>query len=125
MRWSVESRVPFLTTDLAEFCLSLPEEYLVSSSGETKHVFRHAMRGIVPDGILDRRDKVGFETPEAAWLCELRPTVSAWLDGLGDLRIVDVTKSRQLVDNMLTGKEQFSWQAWRLINASRWLQLLG
>lgn len=125
MRWSVESRVPFLTTDLAEFCLSLPEEYLISPTGETKHVFRHAMRGIAPKGVLERRDKVGFETPEAAWLRELRPTVSSWLDGLRDLRIVDVEKSRRLVNGMLSGTETFSWQAWRLINASRWLQLFG
>lgn len=66
MRWSIESRVPFLTTEIAEFLLSLPEEYLLSPQGETKHVFRAAMRGIVPDEILDRKDKIGFRTPEKA-----------------------------------------------------------
>lgn len=43
MRWSLESRVPFLTTDIAEFVLQLPEEYLLSSHGETKcPLTRHA-----------------------------------------------------------------------------------
>lgn len=39
MAFSIESRVPFLTLPMAEFLLSLPEEYLISSKGVTKHVF--------------------------------------------------------------------------------------
>lgn len=49
MSHSIESRVPFLTIDMAEFLLSLPENYLLSDDGVTKYVFREAMRGIVPD----------------------------------------------------------------------------
>ena len=64
MAHSVENRVPFLSIPLAEKVLSLPEEYLISSSGETKSVLKAAMRGIVPDELLNRRDKVGFETPQ-------------------------------------------------------------
>jgi len=63
MRFSIENRVPFLTLGLAEFAISLPEEYLISKNGETKSIFRAAMRGIVPDEVLNRRDKIGFETP--------------------------------------------------------------
>jgi asparagine synthase (glutamine-hydrolysing) len=73
MAHSVESRVPFLTTRLAEFVLSLPASYLVANDGTTKSVFRRAMRGLVPDTILDRRDKVGFAVPEKRWLNGLRP----------------------------------------------------
>lgn len=75
MRFSIESRVPFLTTDFAELLLSLPEEYLIASNGETKHVFRAAMRGIVPDDVLDRRDKIGFATPEKDWLMGIAPII--------------------------------------------------
>jgi len=64
MAFSIESRVPFLTLPLAEFLLSLPENYLVSDDGVTKHVFREAMRGIIPDSHLDRKDKIRFATPE-------------------------------------------------------------
>ena len=64
MSHSVESRVPFLTTALADFVYSLPEAYLVSDHGETKSVFRAAMRGLVPDVILDRKDKIGFTIPQ-------------------------------------------------------------
>jgi asparagine synthase (glutamine-hydrolysing) len=68
MAFSIESRVPFLDRKLVEYCLSLPEDYLVSQSGETKSILREALRGIAPDEILDRRDKIGFETPEHEWL---------------------------------------------------------
>ncbi len=63
MRFSVESRVPFLTASLADFLLTLPEDYLISRTGATKHILRAAMRGIVPDDVLDRRDKIGLFTP--------------------------------------------------------------
>jgi asparagine synthase (glutamine-hydrolysing) len=71
MRFSIENRVPFLTIQLAEFVLSLPENFLISEEGETKSIFREAMRGIVPDEILDRRDKVGFESPLGDWVSEI------------------------------------------------------
>ena len=61
---SVESRVPFLITDLAEFLLTLPEQFLLPNEGTTKYIFREAMKGIVPQQILKRKDKIGFETPE-------------------------------------------------------------
>jgi asparagine synthase (glutamine-hydrolysing) len=63
MRWSIESRVPFLENDFAQFLLSLPENYLVSNEGLSKNIFRRSMEGIVPKEVLYRRDKIGFETP--------------------------------------------------------------
>ncbi len=70
MALSMESRVPFLTHLMGTFALSLPESYLVSRDAEQKAVLRDAMRGVVPDAILDRRDKIGFGVPVARWLNE-------------------------------------------------------
>ena len=67
MRFSIENRPVFLTTQLTELLYSLPENYLISATGQTKHIFRQAMRGIVPDESLDRKDKIGFDTPEEDW----------------------------------------------------------
>ena len=124
MRWSLEARVPFLTTQMAEFCLSLPEDYLISPEGQTKHIFRRAMRGIVPDLILDRRDKIGFETPERNWLADLRPHLDEWLDGLKDVALVHPRRARETTYALLDGGLQFDWLAWRLINAARWSQVV-
>ena len=68
MAHSIESRVPFLIPGLADFLLRLPEEYLIGPDGTSKRIFRDAMRGFVPDAILDRKDKIGFATPEQRWL---------------------------------------------------------
>ena len=67
MAWSVESRVPFLDHNLVEFIIGLPNEYKFRG-GRTKAILRAGMRGVVPDEILDRRDKMGFVTPQSEWM---------------------------------------------------------
>src|SRR5262249_45023227 len=79
MALSMENRVPLLTARLARFVSSLPEECLISEDGWHKTVLKKAMRGIVPDPILDRRDKIGFAVPAARWLTELSPWVETKL----------------------------------------------
>ena len=123
MAFSIESRVPFLTLEMANLMLSMPESYLISQSGETKHIFRHAMKGIVPDEILYRKDKIGFETPELKWFIESQDILKNWLAEDLRLQFLKQDKVLQEFDNILSGKIQFSWQAWRWINFSRWYQL--
>lgn len=120
MHFSVESRVPFLTTDLADFLLTLPEHYLIAANGETKSVLRAALRGIVPDEILDRRDKIGFATPERQWLRQIAPQAREWLREETGLPFLDQRKVLEEFDAMMAGKRPFSWQAWRWINFIRW-----
>ncbi|CAM8670256.1 AsnB Asparagine synthase (glutamine-hydrolyzing) [Comamonadaceae bacterium] len=120
MRFSIESRVPFLSLEQVEYTLSLPERYLVSDSGETKHVFRQAMKGIVPDEILSRKDKIGFEPPEAEWLLSIAAQAREWLSE--DLQIPFVRRDVLLAqfEEVVAGRRPFSWQAWRWINFYRW-----
>jgi asparagine synthase (glutamine-hydrolysing) len=66
MAYSLEGRSPLLDHELMQFAASLPERMKVSGR-QKKAVFRHAMRGIVPDEILDA-PKRGFQPPVAAWL---------------------------------------------------------
>ena len=124
MRWSVESRVPFLTTDLAEFVLRLPEPYLVSPGGETKSVLRAAMRGIVPDAILDRRDKIGFATPESHWLTGLSPDVLASIEGLEKFDFLNARNCKDEVSRAVSQGGSVGPQTWRILNFSRWARLM-
>lgn len=123
MRFSIESRVPFLTLDMVNLLLSMPENYLISQAGETKHVFRAAMRGIVPDEILDRKDKIGFATPEQNWLLGMGDTVRQWLREDLHLPFLNQAKVLEEFDAVSTGKKAFSWQVWRWVNFGRWCQL--
>ena len=122
MRFSIESRVPFLTLDQSELLLSLPEDYLISRSGETKSVFRAAMRGIVPDAILDRKDKIGFQTPEQLWLTSMAGTVREWLRVDTKLPFLDQAEILREFEEIVSGRKPFSWQVWRWINFIRWHQ---
>jgi asparagine synthase (glutamine-hydrolysing) len=123
MRWSVESRVPFLAPQLAEFTLTLPQSYLVSPEGETKHIFRKAMQGIVPDEVLQRRDKIGYETPERAVLNHDRGRIAEWMEIASEIDVFHGGQLRRRVSQVLDGSGPVSFQAWRIINLCRWLAL--
>lgn len=120
MRFSIESRVPFLTLDMADLLLSMPEHFLISPQGQTKSIFRAAMRGIVPDDVLDRRDKIGFSTPEKEWLLGMVPTVREWLSEDLRLEFFDQAKVLQEFNHIISGGERFTWQIWRWVNFCRW-----
>jgi asparagine synthase (glutamine-hydrolysing) len=123
MAFSVESRVPFLTRETAEFCLSLPEEYLIDMNGRTKSVFREAMRGIVPDEILNRRDKIGFATPESDWFKALSPWVEETLAATGGSPYLKQDIARDEWRAIRNGEKKFDWRVWRWLNYVRWARL--
>lgn len=126
MAWSVESRVPFLTRPVVELLARVPEEWLIDDAGRTKAVFRDAMRGLVPDPILDRRDKVGFVTPEARWMLELAPLARARLlevaPGIGGLRVAPLLAAwGRPGPHGGVGDSR----SWRGLNAVLWARALG
>jgi asparagine synthase (glutamine-hydrolysing) len=125
MRFSVESRVPFLTLDMVNLLFSMPENYLISNRGETKHIFRAAMRGIVPDDVLDRKDKIGFATPEKDWLLSMAPTIRHWLQEDLGISFLHQANILQEFDEIVMGRKPFSWQVWRWINFCRWYKHFG
>jgi asparagine synthase (glutamine-hydrolysing) len=62
---SLETRVPFLDHKFVELAMSVPEE-VITRGGESKHVLKKAVRGFIPDEIIDRR-KQGFGVPIQQW----------------------------------------------------------
>jgi asparagine synthase (glutamine-hydrolysing) len=127
MAFSIESRVPFLTPQLAEFVFSLRESYLLSDEATSKHVFRAAMRGLVPDVILDRRDKIGFLTPDKDWLSTLRPWVDQVLGGDAARSIPALCLDEFIEESrrMFAGQARFDLHIWRFLNLIRWTEQLG
>ena len=126
MAFSIETRTPFLTSELAHFVMSLPESYLVSDKGETKSVLRAAMRGIVPDTILNRKDKIGFEAPEYDWLKPNSVIIKRWLSQDLNLSWIDNTRVVSEFDMVMCGQRALSsQQIWRWICFSRWQKLHG
>ena len=65
---SVELRVPLLDHKLLEFSAGLPDSFKLRGF-QTKYLFKHILRGRVPEEILKRR-KAGFPVPYARWMSE-------------------------------------------------------
>jgi asparagine synthase (glutamine-hydrolysing) len=78
MAWSREVRQPFLDHRVAEFVFALDASAKIGD-GTSKIVLRKAMRGIVPQVILDRHDKLGFQAPLANWLGD---KLSSWSEAM-------------------------------------------
>lgn len=62
MYFSIENRSPFLDVQLFDYCQTIPTQHLIRR-GRAKAVLRDAVRGLVPDAILDNPRKVGFNAP--------------------------------------------------------------
>jgi asparagine synthase (glutamine-hydrolysing) len=86
MYFSIENRSPYLDRSLAELAARVPTRHLVRD-GFAKAPLRDAMRGIVPDRVLDNRRKVGFNAPILAFLDVGDPETREYL--LGDGPIFD------------------------------------
>lgn len=124
MYYSIESRVPFLTPQFAQFIFSLPEHFLIDNNGRSKAIFRDAMRGLVPDAILNRKDKIGFATPEFKWLRILQPWVEKILQS-DYAKQLPVFNHGNLINEwqlLLQNKSKFDFRFWRWINFIKWTE---
>ena len=69
---SVESRTPFADDiNLIEYVFSIPYKYKIQQ-GKLKPLLREAMRGIVPQQVLDTKDKKGYLTPGPTWIADIK-----------------------------------------------------
>ena len=119
MHFSIEGRVPFLSCDLAEYVYSLPEEFLISQNGTTKYIFRDAMKDIVPDKILNRKDKIGFETPQLMWIKNNKNKFRTKIEELSSNNDLINKNILKKYDNILSSGKDIN-QAWRFINYAIW-----
>jgi asparagine synthase (glutamine-hydrolysing) len=123
MAHSLEARVPFLDYRLVEFLLGLPDHYKISD-GATKAVLRQGLRKIVPDRILQRRDKMGFVTPEELWVKQLgtdrfrRALMEAIENCQGILR----PQALQYLEDVLAGRRSYDSILWRMIVLGVWMK---
>lgn len=67
MAFSIESRPPFLDHVLVEYIMKLPVDQKIKF-GWNRHIYRQAMKGILPEEVRKRRSKIGFTNPELSWL---------------------------------------------------------
>ncbi len=123
MAFAIETRLPFLDYRLVEYAFSLPDSQKLDGV-TTKAILRRALGDRVPKSVLDRRDKMGFETPTDLWLRgryagEVRKRLSRsgpfqdWVDG-------KVVASE--LDEYLAGRRNIGLQIWRWLALESWSQ---
>jgi asparagine synthase (glutamine-hydrolysing) len=123
MAFSIEARTPYLDFRLVERALALPSAGLIRD-GWTKQPLREAARGVLPESVRLRRDKLGFATPERRFLRELAPAVREWLGPpariRAQLRAPELERWLALPDALLAAQPGL----WRLCSAELWLRAL-
>ena len=127
MAASVEARVPFLDYRLVELALGLPDEAKVGQ-GIAKRALRQAMRGLVPDQVLDRKDKMGFVLSEAQWLLhDVGDAATSLLeDSMSALAgLVEPIALRRDWQAMRQGRRPYDHRMWRVMVAGRWVRRFG
>ena len=111
---SLEGRVPFLDHKFVELAMSIPER-MKTKHGTLKHILKKAVRGVIPDELVDR-PKQGFGVPVYEW----------FFDRLGDYATFELDmfckKTDFLNPHEVTRlvKEQRGPEVWYLLNFALW-----
>jgi asparagine synthase (glutamine-hydrolysing) len=123
MATSVEARVPFLDHKLVEFAMAIPRRFKYRN-GQTKHILKRALRGVIPTETLNRKKK-GFGTPIKEWMID-------GLDGFfedallnSSLRqrdLFDYGFVRQILNEHRSGRVNNSLALWCLLNLTLWYE---
>ena len=122
----IEARLPFLDIDLVNLGTRIPFRLKLEGIERTKRIFRSAMRGVVPDLILDRKDKLGHSIPLKNWLRvdeALRERIRETLIGgiAGPRGLVEKDPVERLFKDHVSGRANHSHRIWALFVLDRWL----
>jgi asparagine synthase (glutamine-hydrolysing) len=121
MAHSLEVRAPFLDHRLVELAFSLPPGAHLRGTSK-KRLLRRAMRGLLPDEIIDRR-KRGFSAPVGQWMSgSLRDLVYDTVASRGGRRLpfFEEEALRRLVVGHDAGAGETALQVWGLLTFHLW-----
>ena len=111
---SLEGRVPFLDHKLVELAMGIPQA-AKTRNGTLKHILKKAVRGVIPDELIDRK-KQGFGVPVYEWYFDrlgrkVRKELSEFCDQ------TDFFDRAEIMQQLERGAGP---QAWYLLNFALW-----
>lgn len=125
MAHSVESRSPFLDYRLVEYLFSLGPRFKIRD-GVTKYLLRRAMKGVLPETVRTRRDKMGYATPLDHWFrTHLREPVREILTSRAftGRPYFDAQAAREKLDAFLRGDDTGGqYTIWSWVNLELWFR---
>ncbi len=120
MAHGLESRVPLLDHGLVERIATASAE-VKFSGGNMKHLIKKSYEGVLPDGIVNRRDKMGFPVPLKEWLGNpLKGLVQEVFDGMKQRNRPYINSDEVLANFESAGR--FSRKVWSLLSLEIWHQ---
>jgi asparagine synthase (glutamine-hydrolysing) len=110
----LEARVPFLDHAFVSLAMSVPGR-MKTRGGRLKHILKRAVRGLIPDEVIDRK-KQGFSVPVQEWMltrlgAAARETLSAFCR---ETDFFDFAAVESLLDRRDAN------HVWTLLNLALW-----
>lgn len=117
MATSVEAREPYLDQEFVGLAMSIPQRLKVGDSIQPKQLFKQAVRGLIPDEIIDR-PKQGFRVPVTQWMAET-------LGSYGRQKLQDFCTRTDyirwpVVEKLIDQRDEL---AWYLLNFALWHEM--
>jgi len=126
MAVSLEARVPYLDYPLMRAAMSRGRKHRISA-GSGKLMLKRAMRGVLPDEVLDRKKK-GFDLPLSAWFRgPLKGYVRDTLGGRGSgvFSGLDQHFIGRMLDEHETGRKDWALPLFSLLVLKLWAGRMG
>lgn len=125
MRSGVEIRMPFLSPELVAYSFSIPWQSKIRG-GYSKAILREAMRPWLPQAIVERKDKIGFQAPLADWMrgpwkAFLQDTVTS--TGFNNSNLLDANSAKNKLARVLDNEHatnEMGEEAWLAISPYLW-----
>ncbi len=120
MAYGMESRVPFLDTEVVSFAAGLPAEFKIDARFNAKKILKLAYEDVLPSYVIRRR-KAGFGMPLRSILGE-RETLKRmmpypFIEGSG---LFDMDEVIKLENDHISGRQDHSALLYALICLGRW-----
>jgi asparagine synthase (glutamine-hydrolysing) len=122
----LEKRYPFLDRDLLTYLFAIPRDQLVRP-GQRRSLMRRALKGIVPDAVLDRRRKAYVSrlpilTIEQRWIEHVSRNTETWLSRLD---YVNDRKLQACLEDVCRMRQSPAMSLLRTTGIEEWLQALS
>lgn len=125
MAWGIEARAPFMDYRLVEFAFVLDEQYKINSVNN-KYIIRKYANGIVDKDILDRKDKMGFTSPQERWQKEVwKSKFDDTFERINTNGVFDFDKHAFYEDYInYSGGGKIDWAyIWRIVCLREWMDV--
>ena len=116
MAHGIEARVLFLDFDLVHYCFTMNDSWKINN-GWTKYILREAMKGVLPEKIRQRKDKIGFWTPHKLWMNELKEDIECAVD---EFKLFD---ARPYFDKYYNKGYDYQYTLWKVYHLSKWIPM--